>query len=462
MNRLAAPLCLGLLLLSGCGKKEPAPLPPLEDLNVLLIVIDTLGAGHVGHLAGGLDTTPNIDRLAAEGVAFTRAQAPSPWTQPSIASLLTGRTPSHHGVLHLFDRLAKRNETLAEMIGELGHATSGVVTHILLEPKLGFAQGFDRFDHSAIAGHDGICSPRATAIALDELRRLRHQRFFLMVHLFDPHSEYLHHPDFDRTSGYQGPARDWDMEITRLRARRHAMTDADLAYLRDLYREEIAFTDHYVGLLLDKLDDLGLADRTLVILTADHGEEFMEHDWIGHTRFLYDTLLHVPLVFRLPGVLEPARRDDPVSLLDVAPTVMDLATEPPAVDWDGRSLIPLLRGGEGTDRRPLFSEVAFVSPPDGEGDRDAEKDAFLAAVSVGDWKLIHDLVRGEWELYDRAADPGEHEDRYAPDNPVAGELRPLLLEWEEGKVDAWGGGIEGPSPMTDAERERLRSLGYVR
>jgi len=456
-----APLILSLLL-TGCGAWDRPPLPPLEDLNVLLIVVDTMGAGHVGHLNEGLGTTPNIDRLASEGVTFTHALSPAPWTQPAIASLLTGLTPSHHGVLHLFDKLGRQNTTLAEMLGQRGFSTSGVVTHNLLKPVLGFAQGFRRFDHSAIAGHGGISSPKATGIALDELRRLKDQRFFLMVHLFDPHSEYLHHPDFDRTSDYQGPVRDFDMEITKLRERRGEMTDSDLTFLRGLYHEEIAFTDHHIGMILDELDSLGLEENTLVILTADHGEEFMEHDWIGHTRHLYDTLVHVPLVFRLPGRFEPRSVDSPVSLLDVPATLNDMLDRPFEQDWDGQSLVPLLRSGKVPKERALFSEVAFLAPPRERGTLLAEKEAFKSAVTVGEWKLIHDLDKGIWELCDRGADPGEMVNLYEVDDPRVNELRPLLLGWEEGKVDAWGRRFEGLERMTDDERARLRSLGYIR
>jgi arylsulfatase A-like enzyme len=449
-------------ILTGCGSEPKEDRFALEDVNVLMIVIDTLGTGHLGTWTPGLDTSPNIDALAASGIRFTRASSTAPWTQPAVASLMTGLTPSHHGVLHLFDKLPEDHLTLAEALAARGFKTAGVVSHFLINRDQGYGQGFEVYTDASVKGHQ-VSSPKVTRTAISELRRLQDERFFLFVHYFDPHSEYLHHPEYDRTSWYQGSARQWGRDILTLREKRQGMKSRDIEFLRDLYREEITFTDYHIGLLMAQLKNLGLDDNTLVILTADHGEEFMEHGWIGHTRFLYDTLLHVPLVFRLPGKLEPGTVTEPVSLNDLMPTLLGLSQKPsePA-DGDGRSLWPFLTGAEGKVDHPLFSEVSFLAPPKERGTIIAEKEAFMAAVTDGDWKLIHDLDRERWSLFDRSTDPGEIKDLFNGNHPRVRKLQPLLLEWEKGKVDKWGRNFEGIKQMSEEDRNRLRSLGYVR
>ncbi len=459
-------LCALILTGGGCSRSPREDgLPWLEDMNVLLIVVDTMGAGHVGCLEPGLDTTPNIDRLAADGALFTHAYSTAPWTQPSISALMTGLTPSHTGVLHLYDHLGADNVTLAERLSRRGFATAGVVSHFLIAARLGFDQGFDSYDESAVVNHHrGISSPKVYQAAAADLQRLKDDRFFMFVHFFDPHAHYLHHPEFDRTSWYHGPVRDWDHKITELRKRLDELDPDGTRYLRDLYREEIAFTDHYIGMLLAKLDELGLRDNTLVILTADHGEEFMEHHWIGHTRNLYDTLVHVPLVVSLPGRIDPAVIDDPVSLLDIAPTLMDLSRDPVEdFSWDGISLIPRLAGRRpGRTGRLLYHEVAFPARKDDAGTPVAGRGTFLAAVSRDQWKLIHDVEHDTWSLFDRVTDPGEHRDLLAEQPAVASPLRRDLLEWEKDKVPGWGVGGAQKRTLDPELEKRLKSLGYIR
>ena len=404
-----------------------------------------------------------LDALAAGGVQFTKAYSPAPWTQPAVASLITGLTPSRHGVVHILDTLPDSSFTLARALKKRGFNTSGVISHFLINSFHGFAQGFQRYNQNAVSGHTELTSQAVTRNAILELRRIKDKRFFLFVHYFDPHSEYMHHRPYDRTSGYEGRVRQMSRNILDLRAKRHLMDSEDVDFLRGLYREEIEYTDQYIGKLLAELENMGLKENTLVILTADHGEEFMEHDWIGHTRYLYDTLLHVPLVFSLPGKIKPRVVDEPVALTDIMPTLMDLSRNPPQdASWDGRSLVGLLSGAKGKWDRPLFSEVSFLAPVEDQGTHKAEKEAFLSAACLGDWKLIHDLDKDQWMLFDRGADPLELRDLFSPDHQQVQLLQPLLLEWEIGKVETWGREFEDLQQMSEEDRERLRSFGYVR
>ena len=437
------------LVASACGRPEPP--------NVLLVVLDTVAAEHVGSELPGLGHTPNLDRLSREGIVFQRAFATAPWTQPSVASLLTSRMPSSHGVLRLKQVLAPRFVTLAERLEAEGYDTAGFVTHDLVRSRLGYAQGFRHWDERNVGGHQGITSAQVTDAALAWLRtRESDAPFFLFLHYFDPHFVYQHHAAHDLTAGYAGPLRP-GMDIWELRNLRDRLTPDDVAYLVGLYREEIAFTDQHLGRLLDYLDTSGLTERTLVALVADHGEEFMQRGWIGHTRTLYDELLRVPLVLRLPGVLAPRAEPTPVSTLDVAPTVLELVGAAADPEAQGISLAPHL-GAAAPPIPPhdVRAEVSFVAP---RLDKRSEQTVFLTALIRGELKLVHDLVSGRFRLYDRAADPGEREDRFEA-HPRAGELREALLAWEAAR-DGEGTPAADLLEPTEAELERLRALGYV-
>jgi arylsulfatase A-like enzyme len=480
---------------AGCSGSGRGGLPPLEELNVLLVVIDTLGAEHVSCLGPsiGPPTTPALDRLAAGGVLFDRAYSPAPWTQPAVASLFTGEMPSSHRVLRLFDRLDPAETTLAERLAGRGFATAGVVSHELLDSRYGFDQGFAHFDASAAGGHRTVSSPEVTAKALGWLDRWLgggearegaggRPPFFLFVHYFDPHYVYLHHERFSRTRGYGGPLTP-GMDIWALRDARAALTPADVGYLRDLYREEVAFTDFHLGRLLAGLRQRGLERDTLVVVTADHGEELMRHGWIGHTRTLYDELLRVPLVVSLPGRIAPRRVEEPVSLVDLVPTLLELSgrAEQPAEVEEGRpagiSLVPALTGGAPPPAdRDLFAEVSFATRADDPA-KFAEKTAFKTAVLSGPWKLVHDLAGGSWQLYDRRSDPEElHDLAPAAGAPAAGgadggesepatralrRLQRRLAAWERERGGAPDRATSAVDPSAE-ELERLRALGYLR
>lgn len=415
-----------------------------------------------------------------------------------MASLLTARMPSEHGVVRLFGRLGPELPTLGERFRDAGWATAGVISHELLGSRFGLDRGFSAWDESPVGGHRAVTSGRVTAAALRWLDRERPEGrpFVLLVHYFDPHFVYRHHPEHDRTAGYGGPLVP-GMGIWKLRDLRPSLDPADVGYLAGLYREETAYTDAALGRLLAGLGERGLLEDTWVAVTADHGEEFMRHGWIGHTRTLYDELLRVPLVIAPPagsgsnGAAGPgAVVDEPVSLLDLAPTLVELlgagewprepaGSEPAAGRFRPLSLAPLVAGSADDLRgrlaaRDLFAEVSFVQPEEERPRRPAsptaasptpaaraEKDAFQTAIVAGPLKLIHDLAAGTWHLYDLAADPGELDDLSATGHPAERDLRRRLLEWERARAATPGGTGDLLAP-SDEERERLRALGYLR
>jgi arylsulfatase A-like enzyme len=445
----AALLGVVLWLVSSCARRD-AP-------NFVLVALDTVGAEHLGYELDGARHTPNLDQLAGEGIVFRRAFSTAPWTQPSIASLFTSRMPSSHGVLRLRHVLSPEAETLAERLGDAGYETAGFVSHDLLQRRLGYAQGFGHWNQEHVGGHEAITSAELTDSAIDWLDARRGQSpFFLFVHYFDPHFVYQHHPAHDLTAGYAGPLEP-GMDIWKLRNQRGQLTPEDLEYLVGLYREEIGFTDRHLGRLLRRLDTLGVAEDTVIVVVADHGEEFMRHGWIGHTRTLYDELLRVPLLVRLPGASPGREVRAPVSLLDVAPTLLELAGVPADPRADGISLVPFLTSDASPPSRDLYAEVSFEAPP---RDVHEEGTVFRTALIRGDLKLVHDLVTDRFSLYDRGVDPEELVD-IADSHSDADSLRAALRAWEETRGSDSLGRAELLEP-DDEELERLRALGYVR
>ncbi len=423
--------------------------------NALLIVVDTLGMKHVSLAPEG--HTPQIARLARSSVFLANAQATAPWTQPSLASLLTGLLPAQHGVRVLGGILQEAQETLPELLEARGFETAAIVSHELLGTNYGFGQGFQHFDASHLGGHGAITSAQVSDAALRWLgERAPERPFFLMVHYFDPHYTYQHHPEHSLTDGYRGPLTP-GIGIEKLLALRPELSREDIDYLIGLHREEAAFTDAAIGRLVAQLDASGLGRETLVVLTADHGEEFMERGWIGHTRTLYQELLHVPLLFRHPAL--PARRiEEPVSLLDVAPTLSELlGVAFPEQPGAGRSFARSLRNPKvPLGERDVFAEVTYL--PRTPGNEEAERmRAVKTSLQRGSLKAIHDATSDRSELYDLASDPDETRNLH-PEHPRAAELAARLASYEAVAGHASAAQIKS---LVEEEARRLQELGYL-
>jgi arylsulfatase A-like enzyme len=388
---------------------------------------------------------------------FDRAYATAPWTRPSVASMLTGLYPSGHGAMALNNLLVPEAETLAETLARAGYATAGIVSHVILSERFGFSQGFALWDEEEARGHDHLSTPGVTERALAALDALaaEDRPFFLFVHYFDPHYAYLAHPEigFEPTAH---PELRGGEDVEALRGRLDSLGPDEVAFLRARYDEEIRFTDAGFGRLLERLASLGVDDRTVVALTADHGEEFLERGWLGHTRTLYEELVAVPLVVRgragAPGHGQRVGR--PVSLVSLTPTLLELAgVDAAGRVFEGPSLAPFVAGGEPPAADNVFAEVDFRGP--------VAKQARKKAVIGPRFKLIRDDRRGRVELYDLTNDPGERRDlaRGGPSPAVDALQRELYAFTTRDRPDLGGSADEVP---IDAElRERLRQLGYV-
>ena len=454
IGSLAVGLALAGLAASGCDRGKGRP-ESSQHPNVLLIVVDTLRADKVGCQGSTLGLTPEIDAAAAGGVRFGQAYSQAPWTLPSVASLLTSTSPAEHGAGgsygQPFRRLPDSARTLAECFRDAGYATGAIINVLFLGKQFGMNQGIAERDFDYCAPADNLNERRAgptTDAAVRWMSKQGKRSFFLMVHYFDPHLVYDPPKEYrerladprDRQSGQRlfGTVED----MVALRANKTTLTAETIRRLERLYNGEVAYTDRELGRLLAELDKLGLADSTIVVITADHGEEFLDHGGFEHGHTQYDELLHVPLIWRWSGRLRPAVVETTVRHIDVAPTLCELAGVAAEPKFGGQSLAPLLEGKTGADR-PALSEGNLWGPN-------------LVSWRHGGYKLIQG-AKGAQELYGLESDPGEKRN-LADVEPqerdrMAEELTVVLKS-----VHAARG---APAVLSPQELQTLRANGYV-
>jgi arylsulfatase A-like enzyme len=444
--------------------------------NVLLVSLDTLRADHLGfegyRRSDGFDVSPRLDRLAASSLEFRRARSFAPYTLPAHASLFTGVPPQVHGVLRPSDRLrAGVHSTLAAAFAAAGYATAAFTSGGFLDPAFGMDLGFDRYSvlDPLLAPANFTAAPRAGDAAFNAAMHARcdekaigrflldhrDEPFFLFVHSYVAHN-YRPAPDVLDALGLHELAAGWDRNrlVELLNALHADPTDARaIAALTTLYDGAIHTADRAVGAILDRLDEAGLAERTLVVVTSDHGDELLDHGGLVHGHTLFEEMLHVPLLVRVPGVA-PAVVDAPVQIGDVAPTLLAAAGLPPLPAASGVDLVAVARHG--------------ASSPDWTAHLDTPPLPPLHALGRGRWKLIRSPARDA--LFDLESDPRERVDRSA--DPAAAEplaeLRMRLDRFEEEAErrrlalrDEHPAATE-PTEALDAERiERLLQLGYA-
>lgn len=409
MRRLSL---LGVLVVLGGGCRAAAPVTE-PARHVLLITIDTLRADHVGAYGATTARTPSLDGLARNGALFERAWAPTPITLPSHASLLTGHYSPAHGARHNGMSMRSDIPTLATALDAAGFDTGAFISAFPLDRRFGLARGFDVYDDELPRKPEGQpLNERPGAETVDRAVAWLHARgearIFLWVHLFEPHAPY-------------GTPTPGSTSIAR-------------------YADEVATADREAGRLLAALGDR--AARTLVVATADHGEAFGEHGETGHSIFVYDTTLRVPLVMRGPGIPSGVRVPDDVSLIDLAATVTTLAGLEGAITGEGVSLVPALGGAPLASRRLYAESFAPLFDFGWAG---------LRAVRDGAWKFI---AAPRPELFDLAHDPAESTN-------LAGD-RPEDVARFATAANAWSTAEPGAAaPPPPEVTRRLGSLGYV-
>jgi len=448
---------LGLVLVglvSACSEGVQAP---ASGMNVLLVTLDTTRADVLSCLGGRPRLTVQIDRLAERGTLFEQAYSVANTTNPSHLSILTGQRLIEHGVLNNETPIPRTLVTLPGLFQDEGYRTAAFVSAIHLEEA-----GWPGFDE--IHGPQQL--ERNAAHLVDPVVEWVREEgvgarpFFLWAHFFDPHMIY-EPPTVLARRFYKGdPAAGDGPRLSENKAfyrwRRVPRLMSWLAGIRDpdypkaMYEAEVQYMDRQIGRLLEALDELGLRERTVVVLVADHGESLGEHGIYYDHLGLYEASLHVPLVLVVPGLAEGVRVGAPVSTLDLAPTLRELFGLA-ASDGGGVSLVPWLSGqglsGQALDvERALVFEAAYHNQ---------------VAVRSGRWKLIWPLRRtgalpGEPELFDLSRDPGELEDVFEQHPDVVARLRPMLERWFTEETPS--GNTEG---VSERVREGLEALGYT-
>ena len=447
-------------------KKQPeaAPvpsrveIPPLDPTspNVVLITIDTLRADHVSTYGYSRETTPHIDALATEGALFEEAYSVSSTTLPSHASLFTSLYPDEHGVLKNAFVLPEDARTLAEVMASRGYDTAAFVSSFVVDRRFGLAQGFALYDDdfrgaeysSPIRVYEGhkLEAPydrrgRATTKRVLDWLRERDPTipFFLWVHYFDPHSPYDPPDAFrDKFLSTNDPGSEqWAI---------------------DHYDGDVRYVDEEVGRLLHGLDEFVPGQERLTILTSDHGEGLWEHGYLEHGVFLYEEMVHVPLILHWTGRI-PAGRRIPglVGGVDVLPTILGLVGIPPqGLDPRGLDLTEAIVGGERIDPdRALFLQRRHYKTGRRHHVRVAGP---KQAIRWRGWKLIESPAEIGLELYDLTSDPDELRNLAGLRDDVVRDLRSRLTGWRSALTRHEK--IEDGS-VTVEVRDRLEALGYV-
>ncbi len=446
--------------------------PRPEAVNVVLISIDTLRADHVGAYGYGRPVTPALDALAGESVLFRNVYSTAPWTLPAHMSIMTGLTCVRHRVFYEYDRLASDIPTLAGWMQERGYATHAITGAGFVMSVFGFAKGFDEYSMSQGDLADARLAEAAGREAVDWIDKEGDRPFFLFLHTYQVHAPYKGRENVKDL--FLKPGARWrDFDVNRdLGGRRGLFTPLSAAE-RDnvtaLYDAGIRTTDEaMIQPVLDVLRRKGLYDRTMIVVTSDHGEGLYEHQAWDHTHSVYDELLRVPLIIKMPGGAKAGRRLDPVvRLTDIMPTILDVAGVPlDPESIDGRSLLPVISGRERGDRfvqASLAENINGVHIPQ----RVAVIEAGLKAILNQAYSREHlrffeppPLIPAPLEAYDLKVDPGERVN-LAADASRAAAIRALLRRAEEiARLVAKPAQADG---RIDPELERqLRTLGYIR
>lgn len=456
VRRITATVCASILaLLLSCS----ADTAPQEKPNIVLIMIDTLRADHVGAYGSELNLTPRIDALAEHSIVFEQTTAPSSWTRPSVAALFTSKHPSALGVHSKEDVLGREEETIAETLKYHGeYTTLAVCTNGNVASEFGFAQGFDRYEwpnerRSYPGGFPMYVASGVTTLALDLLDTMEGEEpFFLYLHYTDPHDPYLPHDDLvgpQPHGSYDGSRKD----LIALAGVPHERAAGEYDRIKHLYAGEVKYCDQWIGHLLDGLADRGLLRDSLVIVTSDHGEGLWDHGKQAHGRNLYEEIVHVPLIIKPPQSVRIAHKrvEHPASLIDVLPTIVAMAALPSGDQYQGVNLIELQEANE----RAVRAEMKL------EG---FEYDA----ICEGDYKLIRKT--GEQpaqgapvELYNLRQDPDEHSNLAASEQgaqAIRNSLERELQEWNA-RLLVEQLGSEEAGEQSQRTREFLEGLGYT-
>lgn len=468
---LAAPL-----LFHVCAPRDPSPslaslrtfkqgdpaLQRFKDHNVIFVSFDALQAAHVGCLGYPRDVTPTIDKLASQAYIFTRAYSVASWTVPASMTWFTGVYPSEHRMTNKYTEytamarkparlkdVAPNLTTIAEIFKQNGYITGGFTGNAGVSGEFGYAQGFDVYYHDK--GTFGGFS-RSVPRALDWLKANKDRKFFLFLHGYDVHGQYEPSERYD----YRFVDRDYDQRFTGapleqeilreegLEKGQLSLREEDVRFWRAIYDEKLQRADARFAQFLAEVEKLGLGEKTLFVLTSDHGTELYEHRRFDHGFTLYSELIHVPLIVKLPRQTKALTIHQNLSSIDLMPTLIDLlelnVSEKVRTQMRGESLVSIMQGS--AVPRLVFAETDY-----------REYTFKRAILSPDNWKFILTLENNQHELYDLKSDPGERNNLASVEPGRVDELKQALYHHFESigcdlTARRW---IPGLNPVYDSQ-----------
>ena len=451
-KRLKVIFILISLLLILAGFQLPAK-PNLK--NIIIISVDTLRADHLGCYGYSLDTSPNIDAFSRDGVLFSYCYTLTPWTAPSFSTMMTSLPSYKHGAKQNGLGIYKKIKTLPHFLKQYGYRTAAIISNWPLRKKLiklhdGFDAYYEVFTKKRYLGifNSEGGAPAVTRKALEWLKKNHEKRFFLWIQYTDPHAHYIQHKEF--TFDYRHLKPSLYPPGTRMKKIKK-------------YDSEIAFTDFHIGKFIEELKRLGLYKEALIIFHADHGESFGEHNYLKHGRKLYNSTLHVPLIIKLPSNrLKNTRRQDNVSILDIGPTIFSVLELLPHPQMLGKDLFE--REASSSDRKILLETYGGAV----RLRRNSKKyhlkiEPIRYGILSGSFKLIYNIKKKTFEVYDLKSDPFETRNIFLSLSPQVKGMRQALMN----KINDLSKYIKlnrmhrlNKTSLSKEDMERLKSLGY--
>ncbi|GMW02888.1 MAG: hypothetical protein AMXMBFR84_40240 [Candidatus Hydrogenedentota bacterium] len=452
--------------------------PPIQGetpgpKHVFLIVVDTLRGDVPSYTGSSAVQTPHMDALAADSVVFTDAISPAPWTLPAITSLFSGVSPLVHHTIKRFSTVPNELTLIAERMRDAGYNTAAVGKNPVLGLHSNIQQGIARYEWFSDSSGGGswgwllrsslsrqgtgeFSTTSLVDVAIERTAGFKDVPTFLWLHIFDPHLPY--HPPAQFVNG-QPPADSLTKDVLsiddlhRIRMGIYVPTSKEQQWIRELYNAEVRYVDQELGRFIDHLKSQGIYDDALIIMTSDHGEEFWEHSGFEHGHTLYNELLHVPLLVKLPGKSTAKTIVHPVTTMAIAATIADIAalgTDPS--EFDAASLRPLWEEGP-TPLAPIYS-TGLLYYFDGE------------SLVFDGMKYVLTFVDGQKKLFDRAADPGEKID-VSNDQHEKSAAAAVIIDEKRRRADDKRNGMGLPlvpgtsQPLSPEAQKALESIGYL-
>lgn len=440
-----------------------------EEHNIILITIDTLRNDYLNSSGNHTQYTPNIDKLAKRGVQFYTTFNQIPYTVPSLSSIFTSSPPMIHGVYTNNYTLRETPYFLTKILNNHEYKTQAIISG-LAKISTGLNQGFDGYkdntsgdnrkmrreakplvglgkDYNSFTmtrGEEGfinaeICSENACAW----LEKNYQKKFFLWIHIWEPHQPYIPPEKYLRIyeDKYEGVEYQYFHEFEKIRKYRTLLLLEVLNHVKNLYSAEVTYTDSQIGRVIRKVVELGILGNTLVVFTADHGEELYEHKYlIGHGRYLYEPSMRIPLIF-LSNALPPKDFIQPVESMDISPTILSFLNIPVPEKMMGRNLLPLIKGDNFKNKEYFIGET--------------EERRF--SIYDGEWKLLSEKKIMP-ELYNIQVDPGERSNLFESEQKKGLDLNNKLQSW----ISKYS--KEPPVVQINKDpdmREKLKALGYI-